>query len=99
MPQEPLELDVEGELRLKSRGGETEAVAPAPSASKLEQIHEESEKQSLPEQENVFTVAKRVRPRLAKHYSMRLQTSRRPRRDVFARSKQNLFPPGVFPFR
>jgi hypothetical protein len=52
MRQEPLELDVEGELRLKSRGGETEAVAPAPSASKLEQIHEESEKQSLPEQEN-----------------------------------------------
>ena len=64
MPQEPLELDVEGELRLKSRGGETEAVAATPSPSKLEQIHEESEKQSLPEQEKVFTVAKRVRTRL-----------------------------------
>jgi hypothetical protein len=64
MPQEPLELEVEGELRLKPRGGETEAVAPTPSPSKLEQIHEESEKQSLPEQEKVFTVAKRVRSRL-----------------------------------
>ena len=54
MPQEPLELDVEGELRLKSRGGETEAVAATPSPSKLEEIHEESEKQSLPEQGEGF---------------------------------------------
>jgi len=57
MPQEPLELDVEGELQLKSRSGQTEAAAAAPSQSKLEEIHEESEKQSLPEQEKVFTVA------------------------------------------
>jgi DNA modification methylase len=65
MPQEPLELDVEGEFRLKGRGTEKEGVAEASAPSALQQIHEESEKQSLPQQEKVFTVAKRVRSRLS----------------------------------